>query len=127
MKRDMDLIRKSLMKLEGYVSDDDIRQIDLEGYSHEQIAYHVYLLHDAALIRAQVLFGGGSAAPKDYAIFGLTWEGHDFLDACRDDTRWNRAKEIVSEMGSSVTFDVLKSLLVQLALSQLPKLIATGV
>jgi len=127
MKRDMDLIRKILIQLESYSTNDDIRPIELEGYSHEQIAYHVYLLKDANLILATILFDGGSVAPKDYSIFGLTWAGHDFLDACRDEGRWNKAKQMAAKLGSGVTFDVMKTLLVQIMTSQIPTLIASGV
>jgi hypothetical protein len=127
MKRDMDLIRKILFKIESFPSDDDIEPIVLEGYTPEQINYHVYLIHEAGLIRGHILYGHGTVAPQSYVIFGLTWAGHDFLDACRDDSRWNKAKEIVTRMGGSVTFDALKSILVQLTLSQITTMMASGV
>jgi hypothetical protein len=123
----MDLIRKILFQIESYPSDDDIGSIELEEHSEEQIKYHVYLIHEAGLIRGHILYGLGTVAPQDYVIFGLTWAGHDFLDACRDESRWNKAKQMASRMGGSVTFDVMKSLLVQLMMSQIPALIASGV
>jgi hypothetical protein len=47
-------------------------------------------------------------------IYRLTWEGHEFLDAARDDTRWKRAWTIVREKAGSVTVDVLKQVLTSL-------------
>jgi hypothetical protein len=127
MKRDMDLIRKILIQLESYSPDDAIMRIELDDYSSEQIAYHVYLLKDANLILAKILFGGGYAQIESYAILGLTWGGHDFIDASRDDTRWRRAKDIFTQMGSSVSFDVIKEILFNLMISQMPRIITPGV
>jgi hypothetical protein len=117
MKRDMDLIRKVLLEIEGCTGD-DIRNIRIDGYSHDQIAYHVYLLHDAGLIEANILYGMGSVKPTNYAIFRMTWAGHDFLDACRDEGMWQKAKSIIGEQVKSAPFDVLKTVLVNLIESQ---------
>jgi hypothetical protein len=42
----------------------------------------------------------------------LTWDGHEFLDAMRDDTLWKRAKEKFIKPGASWTakavFEYLK-------------------
>ena len=45
----------------------------------------------------------------------MTWEGHEFADAARDETRWKKAMGIVEEKGGAVTLDVLKELLLHLA------------
>jgi len=127
MKRDMDLVRKILIKLEDYSPDDEINQIECEGYSPEETAYHVYLLKDAHLIIANIFMNNNSIGPKEYKIYGLTWAGHDFLEASRDETRWKQAKEVVIKMGSGASFDVLKSVLVQIMMAQIPKIIGTGV
>lgn len=37
----------------------------------------------------------------------FTWKGHDFLDAAKDDTLWNKAKEKFLIPGVSFTFDIL--------------------
>ena len=34
----------------------------------------------------------------------LTWQGHEFLDAARNEDRWNQAKKTISEKGGSLTF-----------------------
>jgi hypothetical protein len=44
----------------------------------------------------------------------MTWAGHEFLDAAREDTRWKKAMDIVRDKGRSVTFEVLKALLISL-------------
>lgn len=55
----------------------------------------------------------GSNGPK--AILStLTWAGHEFADAARDEARWGKAMVIVQEKGGSVTLSVLTQLLTAL-------------
>jgi hypothetical protein len=112
MTRDMDLVRAILFKLEK--EDYDGGQYhdlpEIEGFSDSQVIYHIKILKDAKLLEAENLFDGSPLIPTR-----LTWEGHEFLEAARDDTRWNKAKDIIQEKGGSLTFDVIKALLVQLA------------
>jgi Hypothetical protein (DUF2513) len=44
----------------------------------------------------------------------LTWDGHEFLDAARDDTRWQKAKRYIVEKGSGLSFEVLQGVLMKL-------------
>lgn len=127
MKRNMDLIRKILLEIEKLEGDEPLTKIKINGYRGEDIAYQVYLLQEAGLIDAYLSFVKSRLKPNEFYIYKLTWAGHDFLDACRDESRWNKAKKMAAKMGSSVTFDVMKSLLGQLMMSQIPKLIASGV
>jgi hypothetical protein len=60
------------------------------------------------------MVGGGLFADEFcWLAGGLTWEGHEFLDAARDDTRWSKAKKLVQEKGGSLMFEALKAVLVQ--------------
>lgn len=52
--------------------------------------------------------GGG---PK-WRIHHLTSAGHDFADAARADTTWQKATAIVKDKGGSVTLEVFKQVLV---------------
>ncbi len=53
----------------------------------------------------------------------LTWEGYDFLDACRDETRWNEAKGVLSKMGGA-SVDIVKMVLIKLMETQALALIS---
>lgn len=112
MKRDLDLIRKMLLAVEdgpsGYAP-----HLVFEGYTAEQVGYHAYLLIDAGLARGADVTSHSSNSPQAI-VQSLTWEGHEFIDAARDDTRWQKAKSIVAEKGGGVTLDLLKALLVSL-------------
>src|SRR3990172_5582998 len=109
MKRDMDLVRDLLMALEKQDSYDGFTDLSIEGYSEDQISYHVLLIHEAGLIEAMDMstFGGPSWKPVR-----LSWEGHEFLDASRDDSRWSAAKAPLAMAGGGLAFEVLKLLLI---------------
>lgn len=114
MKRDMDLIRKILLMMEAKPQGNTLV---IEGYSSEQIGHHIYLMMQAGLIE-----GVDATSPDDrYPIAlpdQLTWQGHDFLDACRNESVWNKAKEKLKSIGGDVPLTVIKSLLVEIISKQ---------
>lgn len=81
--------------------------------SREELAYHAQLVIDAGLAEGTVhlISGRGRRVPVAFHIERLTWAGHDFLDAARNDTVWRKAKDKIAETGSSWTFESLKALL----------------
>ncbi|MCF6156804.1 MAG: DUF2513 domain-containing protein [Candidatus Brocadia sp.] len=52
MKRDMDLVRQILLAIEAHKDMKQKIKLEIEGYSEEQIMYHVKILADAGLIEA---------------------------------------------------------------------------
>lgn len=114
MKRDMDLIRQILLKLEehehGYAPD----RLKVAGCSDEQLGYHIHLMGQAGLLEVIDVTHNASTSPQTIPT-RITWDGHEFLDAARSDTIWVRAKERLAGTLGSVSIDVLKSLLVVLA------------
>jgi len=107
----MNLVRQILLKIEEHPEPMGWVELDIPGYSPEQAAYHVMILADAGLVEAVNLssFDGFEWKPKH-----LTWEGHEFLEASRDEKRWRKALELMKKKGGGIAFDVLKDLLLQL-------------
>jgi len=118
MKRDMELVRQILLQVESSIGN-DTANIQIKDRSPEEIAYHVYLLNDAGLIEAKILYGSGSVNQQGYVIFRMTWAGHDFLDASRDEGLWQEAMGIIGEQVKSAPFDVIKTILVKMIELQL--------
>ena len=113
MKRDMDLVRKILMACEEHEHGRAPAGINIDGYSDEEIGYHAFLMIEAGLARG--FDGAGSGDPSPYGcIVSLTWEGHEFLDASRNDGLWAKAKQAAGSTGGMV-LSVLKSVLIDLA------------
>lgn len=112
MKRDLDLIRKMLLTVEdaptGFAP-----ALKFDGFTDAQVGYHAFLLIDAGLAQGADITTHGSDGPKAM-IRNLTWEGHEFADAARDESRWKKAKSMVAEKGGGITLDVMKALLISL-------------
>ncbi|MCG7375236.1 DUF2513 domain-containing protein [Pseudomonas luteola] len=113
MKRSMDLIRELLLRLEGisvdgtsyYILDPSDKELQVEGFSSDQIGYHLSLLREAGLIDPPS--GGTLAGGIDFRR--LTWSGHDFLDSIRDPEVWDKTKQGAKAAGG-FTLDLLKDL-----------------
>lgn len=109
----MDLCRRILLEVETNPPDESIETLSLVGeYSHKTVLEHVALLQDAGLLEAEIIAMSGGAI---YYIKRLTWLGHDFLDAARDDGLWGQATERIEAAGVSVTFSLLREILEDLA------------
>lgn len=119
MKRNLDLARTILFAIEDHEEATGHGWITLgtiNGYSREQVSYHVSLLHEAGLIEAIDLSDSTSFywEPKR-----LTWHGHEFLDSARNETLWEEAKKQMKNIGS-FSFQILLQTLLDLARNQPP-------
>jgi hypothetical protein len=115
MNRDWDLIRDILLRVEQ--ADKGVELKDFSGYDEALVAHQVQILDDAGLIEAKinVMFGG----TVWFRISRLTWEGHEFLDATRNDTIWRRTKDRIQKEGLGMAIDVIKGVAVKLSLGSL--------
>ena len=118
MQRDMDLIRQILFKLEAHVGGFAPETISVDGYTSEQIGYHIWLLGQSGMMTTVEMTVHGDHSPQASAI-SLTWDGHDFIDAARSDTRWSKAMEMAKKIGGPLSIAVLKPLLESLWKAQL--------
>src|SRR5260370_40543363 len=101
MKRDMDIIRMMLMHQESGEAPPG-----LSKYPEDLVVYNIALMKDAGLIVASIL-DDEKGSPRGAIIIRMTWGGHDFLDAVRDDNVWRKAKEKVLKPTASCTFSLL--------------------
>lgn len=109
VKRDMDLIRNLLIKVEevyepgaGSIKFSKIR---IDGYDDKVIAEHLLLMKEAGLIRninAKQYVTGSTML----SIGNLTNEGYDTLEKFRNDTVWNKTKEIARDKGLPMLIDI---------------------
>ena len=127
MTRDMDLIRQLLLKLEAFdhppgtvfiLSGHD-EEVAIEGYSADQIEYHLDLLREAGFVDSP-----GSQPMRGITFARLSWAGHDFLDSVRDPKIWAKTKAGATAAGG-FTLDLLTALAKGFAKKQIEEL--TGV
>ena len=116
MKRNMDLMRQLLLGIERETSTQ--YDFNIEGIGELEKWYNVDLLVEANLIKGvEVRWASDGIGPyvNFKGLVAMTWQGHDFLDAVRDDAVWSKAKEKARADGldiQSLTLDVVKSLCV---------------
>ena len=122
MKRDMELVRELLFAIERCEHGHAPQQLNIEDYSDEQIGYHALLMSEAGLIHAVDSTCLGDETPSAIPI-RMTWAGHGFLDACRDEGQWQRAMSVIGEQVKSAPFDVIKAVLAKLIELQVYKVI----
>ena len=105
MHRKMDLARAILLELEEMCPfTGSWHDISVPGYTDQEIWYHIRLLSEAGLIDAELI----PLLMSRWQVWKaktITWDGHEFLDAARDDTRWNQAKGVVKDKGVALTFE----------------------
>ncbi len=106
MKRDLDLIRSLLIMMEAHEHGYAPVDIKVDGYTEEQVGFHVHLLGDAGLAVVADTTSIGSESPSAMPQY-LTWAGYEFLEAAKDETVWGLAKEKVIKPAGGVAFTVL--------------------
>ena len=118
MKRDMDLVRSIVLAIEAAPNVYAPNQLEIPEHTEEEIGYHVHIMMEAGLVRAHDVTSKGDSSPQALPS-SLTWAGHEFADASRDDKRWSAAKELAIKKVGSVTIEVLTKLLSSLMTSAL--------
>jgi len=83
------------------------------------IAEHMRFLIDAQLVRGEMSQRLGVNVVSGFTARGLTFAGHEFLDAIRNDTVWNKTKETFKIKGLDMTFDLIKTVAGSVATSLL--------
>ena len=106
MRRDMDLIRDLLLKIEGgqkvfEILPDDAAEalgVQLETpmsrEEAERLEGHLNLLKNAGYIEVEMRAGDGTIMVGD-----ITWAGHDFIDAVREPKVWTETKSRAEKVG----------------------------
>lgn len=116
MKRDMDLIRELLLKLEAldvepagtlvfHYGEDKMQVAD---YSLAQVQQHLLMLEEAGFIitnRDTTTFRTGSNIP----FVRISWAGYDYLDAVRDPVVWSKTRSVI-ETVKGFTVDLVKQI-----------------
>lgn len=120
MKRNLDVIRaimkhcEEALKPGSILNDKDFpkslyREIDA-SMTEDEFLEHLVLLDESKLIEGKgVKVGGGLIV--EFMVLRITSDGHDFLDALRNDTVWNAVKEKVNLVGGvalNVMIDIAK-------------------
>ena len=113
MKRDIDLVLKILRSVEAREDVGGVVPVEVDGYTAEQIGFHVKLLVDGGCLEGEDHGGDGEMGYSSYYPRCLTNEGYNFLEVANkatkdeDDRYWNKFKAVVAEKGLSVSVEFL--------------------
>jgi hypothetical protein len=109
MKRDWDVVRKILLKVEELSPGEWLRSDDHEvhGIDNATAGFHMVLLKEAGFVAGSCLDTGQGHICN---ISRLTWQGQEFLDSIKKDARWEKVKETAQAKGIDLTIDTIKAI-----------------
>jgi hypothetical protein len=111
MKRDLDLVRDILIAVEAVPAAQTIRNSDIAPEADPfVVSEHIQLLESAGFLNAIISRELGNSRPRTCVIQGLTWEGHEYLDAVRSPEIWTKTKQALAKVGGSAGLEVIKQL-----------------
>lgn len=109
MKRDLNLLRSMLLRIEEL--DSTKHKITISSFldlcdNPAIISLHIELLIDSYFIEASEPIYRRTI--KDFLIYRLTSNGYDYLDAIREPSIWQKTTNKLLEVGGTATLDVVK-------------------
>ncbi|MCK5366008.1 MAG: DUF2513 domain-containing protein [Gammaproteobacteria bacterium] len=110
MKRDIELIRMVMLAAEESKDPYELVDPKFEGHNETEISYHIALLDDAGLLHGQ---DRSAIGVFRWSAGALTWAGHEFVEAVRDDSVWKEARAITAKSGDGTVFEILNKALMQ--------------
>ncbi|EOY4517297.1 DUF2513 domain-containing protein, partial [Vibrio vulnificus] len=111
MKRDLELVVQILELLEKRQEISIIQTLHVPNYDDNVVAYHLRRMFEAGLLDAESVVS--TTTPERIISvypFGLSWEGHEFLDCIRSKSVMAKVKSRLGGAIIDVPFSVVKSL-----------------
>lgn len=119
MKRNWDAIRMILTKVEAQPCPVfELYPQDFAPLDEQTAGYQLRLLLQAHMIEGERLdlIGGVNAV----TVTGLTWQGHELLDAVRSPKIWEKIRELAVKRGLDLSFEAI-SIIGRMVLETLAK------
>lgn len=107
-KRDLGRIREILLYLESQETNDGWVWTRSDSFWTEPDDYQVKLAKQAGFLDGDYDTNASLVIDR----LRITFLGHDYLDAVRDNAVWERTKNAVAEAGGGATLDIVKDLAV---------------
>lgn len=108
--RDLDRMRSILLKLEGNEFKEFGNgwvQTNGEDFFEKTDQYQIVLLNQAGFIEINEHRTIGSVVPD---LLRVTFHGHDYIGAIKDEGIWESTKTAVAETGGSAGLEIVKAL-----------------
>ena len=105
MKRDLDLVRQLLLKIEALPPIPPV-QYRIGEVEDPVLLKHLEMLIAAGLVDGKISQSHGTRGDV-ITISGLTWEGHEWIETVRSQDLWNETKSALLEHGA-LTYELTK-------------------
>src|SRR2546426_3375461 len=115
----MELVRKLLLFLEEKPDHVVMERVELEGYDDIAIGHHLIVLYEAGYIEGEPQVSKSSKRIIVVWPNRLTWDGHEFLAAARDESVWKKVKAKFTSGAGDIPIALLKELLLTTLRAQL--------
>ncbi len=105
-KLDFELCKNQMLCFEAELEGGDTTHFNFEQFTPENVAYNVMKLERARLIETR----GPLTGEKGHSVYmplRLTDKGRKFLEAAKDEARWQQAIEKVEAQGGTETLGPL--------------------
>lgn len=103
MKLDLDVIKEILESIEkdcDGISRNKINITDRSLLDEKKKAYHFRILIEGEIIDGEIRDVSSFDGREEWIFYkGLTMQGHQTLESMRNDTLWNKLKDIVLQAG----------------------------
>ena len=120
MKRDFELVMKILEYLENRNETSVITELHIPGYDKYLVAYHIRRMYEGGLLDAEVITSESTESRIINVLpFGLTWQGHEFLDSMKNKSVAEKVRQRLGGSLSQVPYILIKELALSLARQQL--------
>ena len=107
MKRDWELIRQILLKIEES-NGQHIMAEEMGVYPKEWVVYNMRMACQGGLIEGEgQAYMDGSCG--FFVATGITSKGHDLLDQIRAEKTWAKTMDLIKEKGLDLSFDTIKA------------------
>lgn len=124
MRRDPDLLRELMLKLEAYpmrrggvvTFSDDYEELACPGFTADEIDYHLKQIDHLGYVDNM-----GTRPARGFGFAIITPKGHEFLDAVRQPETWTKTKGAAVKAGG-ISLDILLDVAKALARGELRKL-----
>lgn len=113
MKLNIDCVRDVLLTLEDAEFGDRTTIAALyekldNKYTEEEVEYTCLKLAEGGLIEAELVSIMGLALKGVKAVDDITYDGHQFIANIRQNTTWNKVKDVSKKVGASSINAVLQ-------------------
>lgn len=113
MKRNMELVRQILLEVEAADFTDPNNYWEPSGPIE---AMHARIVAEAGLLDAHFPYGNKQHSQSlTIHVYGLTWDGHDFLDTVRDEGTWKKVALTLGSRFATASMEIIKHVAAELA------------